>query len=150
MSEDVLVDTNVLLAVLNSDADWGHWSEQRLSQFANRLVINPIIYTELCYTAAGVEQADTAVNILGLAFKEMSKEALFFNRSSLPNLSRKRRNKNGPSGGFFHRCPCPSFKNPNFDTRHRTIPFVFPERSPYLPVALGTPNKSRRHRSVLL
>ena len=69
MSEDVLVDTNVLLAVLNSDADWGHWSEQRLSQFANRLVINPIIYTELCYTAAGVEQADTAVNILGLAFK---------------------------------------------------------------------------------
>ena len=73
----MLVDTNVLLDVLNSDADWGHWSEQRLSEFANRLVINSIIYTELCYTAADVEQVDTAVNILGLDFKEMSKEALF-------------------------------------------------------------------------
>jgi predicted nucleic acid-binding protein len=77
MSEDVLVDTNVLLDVLNSDSEWGNWSEQRLGKFANRLVINPIIYTELCYTAADAEQVDTAVNILGLAFKEMSKEALF-------------------------------------------------------------------------
>jgi hypothetical protein len=51
--------------------------KQRLSEFANRLMINPIIYTELCYTAADVAQVDTAVNILGLAFKEMSKEALF-------------------------------------------------------------------------
>jgi predicted nucleic acid-binding protein len=77
MSEDVLVDTNVLLDVLNSDSEWGNWSEQRLGQFANRLVINPIIYTELCYTATDAEQVDTAVNILGLAFKEISKEGLF-------------------------------------------------------------------------
>jgi hypothetical protein len=40
-------------------------------------VIDPIIYTELCYTAADAEQVDTAVNIFGLAFKEMSKEGLF-------------------------------------------------------------------------
>jgi hypothetical protein len=65
MSEDVLVDTTVLLDVLNSDSEWGHWSEQRLSEFANRLVINSIIYTELCYMAVDVEQVDTAVNILG-------------------------------------------------------------------------------------
>jgi hypothetical protein len=42
--ELLLVDTNVLLDVLNSDAAWGHCSEPRLSEFAKRLVIDPIIY----------------------------------------------------------------------------------------------------------
>ena len=113
-------------------------------------MINPIIYTELCYTAADVEQVDTAVNILGLDFKEMSKEALFFNRSGLPNLSRKRRNKNGPSGGFFHWGPCLSFKNPDFDARHRSISFVFPERSPHLSVTSKAVSTSCRTGSAFL
>jgi predicted nucleic acid-binding protein len=101
MSENMLVDTNVLLDVLNSDADWGHWSEQRLSEFANRLVINPIIYTELCYTAADVEQVDTAVNILGLDFKEMSKEALFLTAQAFQIYRERGGTKTAPLADFF-------------------------------------------------
>jgi predicted nucleic acid-binding protein len=101
MSENVLVDTNVLLNVLNSDADWGHWSEQRLSEFANRLVINPIIYTELCYTAADVEQVDTAVNIIGLAFKEMSKEGLFLTAQAFRIYRERGGTKTAPLADFF-------------------------------------------------
>ena len=101
MSENVLVDTNVLLDVLNSDADWEHWSEQRLSEFANRLVINPIIYTELCYTAADVEQVDTAVKVLGLDFKEMSKEALFLTAQAFRVYRERGGTKTAPLADFF-------------------------------------------------
>jgi hypothetical protein len=87
------------------------------------VAVNSIIYTELSYTAADLDQVDTAVNIIGLAFNEIPMEA-FFDGSSLPNLSIKRRRK--ASSGFFHWGPCPSFKIPDIDARHRTIPFVFP------------------------
>jgi len=101
MNEDVLVDTNLLLDVLNSDSEWGHWSEQRLSEFANRLMINPIIYTELCYTAADVAQVDTAVNVLGLAFKEMSKEVLFLTAQAFRIYRGKGGTKTAPLADFF-------------------------------------------------
>jgi len=64
-------------------------------------MINPIIYTELCYTAADVEQVDTAVNILGLDFKEMSKEALFLTAQTFRVYRERGRTKTAPLADFF-------------------------------------------------
>jgi predicted nucleic acid-binding protein len=49
----MLVDTNVLVDVLENDPDWADWSIGQLRAQAqiHRLVINPVIYAELapCY-----------------------------------------------------------------------------------------------------
>ncbi len=43
---DILVDSNVILDLLTEDPQWFQWSDQMLTEYANRghLVINPIIY----------------------------------------------------------------------------------------------------------
>ena len=46
----VLVDTNVLIDVLTDDPQWANWSIQQLeAQSSVGLMINPIVYTELCF-----------------------------------------------------------------------------------------------------
>ncbi len=48
----MLVDTNVLVDVLENDPDWADWSVAQLRAQAqiHRLVINPVIYAELSLT----------------------------------------------------------------------------------------------------
>ena len=45
----MLIDTNVLVDVLENDPDWADWSTAQLRAQAqiHRLVINPVIYAEL-------------------------------------------------------------------------------------------------------
>lgn len=75
----VLVDTNVLLDVLEDDADWADWSLaqlQRQSQI-RELVINPIIYAELSLAFSSVEALDATVDELQLPLVELPRPALF-------------------------------------------------------------------------
>lgn len=48
----LLVDTNVLVDVLEDDPQWADWSIQQLRFQSKiyRLVINPIVYSELSLT----------------------------------------------------------------------------------------------------
>ena len=58
-----LVDANVLLDVLNEDEDWFDWSASMLEQAAHHgwLLINPIIYAEVCVGVARIEDVDDAL-----------------------------------------------------------------------------------------
>jgi predicted nucleic acid-binding protein len=58
-----LVDSNVLLDVLEEDAEWKDWSAAMLAQAAERgpLVINPIVYAEVCFGYATVEALESAL-----------------------------------------------------------------------------------------
>ena len=49
----VLVYTNVIADVLHGDPLWADWSNAQLTQHAGDLLINPMIYAELCYRATG-------------------------------------------------------------------------------------------------
>ena len=53
----VLVDTNVLVDVVENDLNWADWSIQqlRIQSKVHRLVINPIIYAELSVTFSTVD-----------------------------------------------------------------------------------------------
>ena len=53
----LLVDTNVLVDVLENDPDWADWSIGllRAQSKVHRLAINPIIYSELSLTFSTVE-----------------------------------------------------------------------------------------------
>ena len=75
----LLVDTNVLIDVLEDDPQWADWSIDMLRRHSrvHRLAINPIIYAELSLTFSTVEALDEAVIDFGAEVVEIPRPALF-------------------------------------------------------------------------
>jgi len=75
----VLVDTNVLVDVVQDDPDWGEWSLRQLRAQAQLhvLAINPAIYAELSLSFSTVEALDAVVARLALEVVEIPRPALF-------------------------------------------------------------------------
>lgn len=75
----ILVDTNVLLDVLQDDPRWATWSIAQLRAQAQLhvLAINPVIYAELSLSYSTLEALDAVVSTLGLDLREPSRPALF-------------------------------------------------------------------------
>lgn len=75
----VIVDTNVLVDVLEDDPDWADWSIARMRELAkiHELAINPVIYAELSLTFETVEDLDTVLSDLDLAFVEIPRPAFY-------------------------------------------------------------------------
>jgi hypothetical protein len=62
LATHILVDSNVLLDILEDDPHWYLWSAQRLAESAERavLVINPVIYAEVSVGFVRIEELDLA------------------------------------------------------------------------------------------
>lgn len=75
----VLVDTNVLIDVLEDDPDWADWSLTQLRHRAQltALAINPIIYAELSVAFSRMEALDAALETMQLRQLEIPRPALF-------------------------------------------------------------------------
>lgn len=75
----MLVDTNVLVDVLENDPTWADWSIAQLRAQAqiHRLVINPVIYAELSLTFSTVEALDETLAQLQIPVIDTPKPALF-------------------------------------------------------------------------
>ena len=75
----VIVDTNVLVDVLEDDPDWAEWSTGRVRGLSkiHELAINPVIYAELSLTFDAVEELDAVVSDMELKFMEIPRPALF-------------------------------------------------------------------------
>jgi predicted nucleic acid-binding protein len=75
----VLVDTNVLVDVLQNDPQWADWSiaQMRAQSSLHALVINPIIYAEMSLSFSTLEGLDDAVDTLALELREIPRPALF-------------------------------------------------------------------------
>jgi predicted nucleic acid-binding protein len=75
----LLVDTNVLVDVLQDDPQWADWSIRQLRAQASihQLVINPIIYAEMSLSFSTLEGLDSAVFTLALELREIPRPALF-------------------------------------------------------------------------
>ncbi|MDD2736818.1 MAG: type II toxin-antitoxin system VapC family toxin [Desulfuromonadaceae bacterium] len=60
MKTDVLVDSNVLLDILEEDAHWYEWSSTQLQKAADRcsLIINPVIYAEISVGFQRIEELE--------------------------------------------------------------------------------------------
>lgn len=74
---DVIVDTNVLLDITGQDERWATWSIEQMERHATRLIVNPLIYTELCYEAGDSDDVDSILLSLGLRYVELPRRALF-------------------------------------------------------------------------
>lgn len=59
----VLVDSNVLLDLITEDPNWFEWSARSIEQAGERyrLVINPVVYSEVSTDFASIEELDLAI-----------------------------------------------------------------------------------------
>jgi len=75
----VLVDTNVLLDVVEDDPQWAVWSQGQLETvgLTDRLVINGVIYSELSIAFARIEELERVMDEASLTLEEIPREALF-------------------------------------------------------------------------
>jgi len=75
----LLVDTNVLVDVLEDDPHWADWSIHQLRTQArvHKLTINPIIYAELSTTFSSVEALEQTLDDLGLLITTIPNAGLF-------------------------------------------------------------------------
>jgi hypothetical protein len=75
----LLVDTNVLVDVLQNDPQWADWSIAQLRAQAqlHALVINPMIYAELSLSFSTFEALDRVVATMELGLHEVPRPALF-------------------------------------------------------------------------
>jgi predicted nucleic acid-binding protein len=75
----LLVDTNVLVDVLQDDPQWADWSirQMRAQASIHQLAINPVIYAEISLSFSTLEALEGVVTTLGLEVREVSRAALF-------------------------------------------------------------------------
>ena len=75
----LLVDTNVLVDLLQDDPQWANWSigQLRAQASIHQLAINPIIYAEMSLSFSTLEGLDSAVSTLALELREIPRPALF-------------------------------------------------------------------------
>ena len=99
----MLVDTNVLVDVLENDPDWSDWSVAQLRAQAqiHRLVINPVIYAELSLTFSTVEALDDALAGLQIPVIEIPRPALFLAGKAFVRYRRRGGTKTNVLADFF-------------------------------------------------
>lgn len=75
----LLVDTNVLVDVLEDDPQWADWSirQLRAQSQVHDLAINPIIYAELSLAFESVAALDDTLHGMEIAVAEIPRPALF-------------------------------------------------------------------------
>ena len=75
----LLVDTCVLVDVLQNDPQWAGWSiaQMRAQASMHALVINPVIYAEMSLSFSTLEALDDVVATLALELREMPRPSLF-------------------------------------------------------------------------
>ena len=75
----LLVDTNILIDVLEDDPDWADWSAGQIRALSSihQLVINPVIYAEISLSFSTLEALDGVVATLALEVREIPRPALF-------------------------------------------------------------------------
>jgi predicted nucleic acid-binding protein len=99
----ILVDTNVLLDVLQDDAQWAEWSQAQLeaASLADRLAINAVIYTELSMAFARIEELESAIGDASLAVETIPREALFLAGKVFLDYRRRQGTKSSVLPDFY-------------------------------------------------
>lgn len=99
----LLVDTNVLVDVLEDDPDWAEWSlsQLRAQSQVHELLINPVIYSELSLTFDSVDALDKAIESMGLRLRELPRPALFLAAKAFVKYRRGGGSKANVLADFF-------------------------------------------------
>lgn len=99
----LLVDTNVLVDVLEDDPEWADWSIAQLRGQAkvHELCINPVIYAELSLMFESVEALEAVMERMELRLRELPRAALFLAGKAFVRYRRKGGRKQNVLADFF-------------------------------------------------
>ena len=99
----ILVDTNILLDILEDDPVWYEWSLQQLQaqSLIHDLAVNPIIYSKLSLAFHTVEEQDRALQSMDLKYQELPRPALFLAGLAFVQYRRSGGQKNNVLPDFF-------------------------------------------------
>ena len=99
----LLVDTNVVLDVIENDPEWAAWSQAQLDSAALKdiLIINPVIYAELSLAFRRIEELEGMLKKAGLRVEPLPREALFLAAKVFLRYRRKGGAKTGVLPDFF-------------------------------------------------
>lgn len=103
MSGGVLVDSNVLLDLLEEDPCWYEWSARNLQQAADRsvLIINPVIYAEISIGFQRIEEVEAAVGPEVFERRPLPWEAAFLAGKCFLRYRRRGGTRRSPLPDFF-------------------------------------------------
>lgn len=99
----LLVDTNVLVDVLQNDPQWADWSiaQMRAQATVHALAINPVIYAEMSLSFSTIEALDDVVLTLALDLRQIPRPALFLAAKAYAQYRRRGGNKGQVLADFF-------------------------------------------------
>jgi len=99
----VLVDSNVLLDVLEEDENWYEWSSTQLQKAADSstLIINPIIYAEISVGFKLIEELEAALPMDFFQRKPIPYEAAFLAGKCFIRYRKLGGTKHAPLPDFF-------------------------------------------------
>jgi predicted nucleic acid-binding protein len=99
----ILVDTNVLLDVLQEDPRWSGWSQGQLetASLTDRLAINSVIYSDLSMAFARIEELESVIGEASLVVDAIPREALFLAAKVFLDYRRRKGSKQGVLPDFY-------------------------------------------------
>lgn len=99
----LLVDTNVLVDVLQNDPQWAEWSiaQMRAQAQLHVLAINPIIYAETSLSFSTLEGLDDVLQTMELELREIPRPALFLAAKAYARYRRRGGGKGQVLPEFF-------------------------------------------------
>ena len=131
----ILVDTNVLLDVLEEDPRWAAWSQDRLDAAGatDALAINPIIYSELSMAFARIEELEAVIADAALIVEAIPREALFLAGTAFLRYRRSRGPKSSVLPDFYIGAHAAVMQWPiltrdvsRYQTYYPTVPLITP------------------------
>lgn len=99
----ILVDTCVLLDVVQADPRWADWSQRQLQHAATHggILVNPVIYAEFSVWYDTLRGADTALAQFGARYEDMPRDALFLAGKAFRRYRTRRGTRTGVLPDFF-------------------------------------------------
>ena len=99
----VLVDSNVLIDLLENDPNWADWSEAQLTPLAEAglAVINPIIYAEVAANFATIEALNAAVQPFNLQREPLQWDTAFLASQAFKLYRRRGGQRSSPLPDFY-------------------------------------------------
>lgn len=99
----ILVDTCILLDVVQEDAQWADWSQEQLELAADRggLLINPIIYSEFSVWYDDIATVEQTLEEFEVAYEALPREALFLAGKAFRRYRARRGTRTGVLPDFF-------------------------------------------------
>jgi hypothetical protein len=98
----VLVGTNVIIDVLTDDRRWADWSVEQLEANAGSgLIVNPMVYAELCFGSPSIEFVDGVVRRFAFPYQEIPRQGLFWAAKAFAQYKGKKGAKTSVLPDFF-------------------------------------------------